>query len=132
MASEHEPLEESWDSLKEALVIPRMTDDELREFVCAFVDGRIFTAHQVQNEGMIPQVFMPLALGALAQYQPETLTEIGTVYEYLNKAGPMSINGMPTFFSCRFVHVKDWERAQKAVMIELRRREDIELPPDEP
>lgn len=28
---------------------------------------------------------------------------------WIDKANPMSVNGYPTFFSCRLVHKDDWK-----------------------
>jgi hypothetical protein len=62
-------------------------------------------------------VFMPIALGAFSEYSEEARKDIGMVYEYLDKAGPRSINGYPIFFSFRVVNVKDrllvWEKYEK-------------------
>jgi len=47
----------------------------------------------------------------------EHLKSIGLIYEYLDKAGPMSVNGQPNFFSCRFMNKEDaatmWEYYEK-------------------
>lgn len=132
--AEDPKLEEYWDDLKEGLRIPKMTDDQLRELVCAYVDRRIFTLHDIHpnsREHLAGMVFMPLALGAFAGYNEASLKKIGTIYEYLDKAGPRSINGYPIFFSLRIVHVKDWERALKAIQLEEERRKGIVLPPRE-
>lgn len=116
---------------KKPAALPRLSDDELREFIDAFVSGRIFTSNHVpEGHGdLIAMVFMPIAFGAVT---PETAEEIGLVYEYLDKAGPRSINGMPIFFSCRLLHKKDWERALPVLKAEHERRKAIELPPEAP
>lgn len=43
-------------------------------------------------------------------YRENMLKSIGLVYEYLDKAGPMSVNGMPNFFSCRFLNIEDTKK----------------------
>jgi hypothetical protein len=48
-------------------------------------------------------VFMPLAFmdkKALKSMQRE---KVDFIYEYLDKAGPRAINGMPMFFSCHIL-----------------------------
>lgn len=40
-------------------------------------------------------------------YRENMLKSIGLVYEYLDKAGPRGINGMPNFFSCRLLNQDD-------------------------
>lgn len=111
--------------------LPRLSDDELREFIDAFISGRIFTSNHIPegNGDLIAMVFMPIAFGAVTK---ETAEEVALVYEYLDKAGPRSINGMPIFFSCRLLHKKDWERALPVLKAERDRRKNIELPPEEP
>jgi hypothetical protein len=122
-------LQEHWNDLKEALNLPKLTDDKLREFVDDFVSGRIFTsAHLSNNEiGLLPMIFMPLSLGVFANVRPDTLDQIGCMWEYLHKASPRSINGKPMFISFSMLHVDDWERAKAAILKEEKRRESIEL-----
>lgn len=47
----------------------------------------------------IQMTFMVLALCPLDSIP----SNAGAVYEYYTEAGPMSVNGRPTFFSCRFM-----------------------------
>ncbi len=65
--------------------------------------------------------------GAIKQW----LSNIGIIYEHYSKGGPMAVNGCPTFFSCRLMHIKDWHRAIPAINREQERRQHIELGPDE-
>jgi hypothetical protein len=108
-------------------VIPRMEDDELREFVDDFLSGRIYTLHHVPDGQDPAMVFMVLALGGLPQGLDPN--DVGTVYEYIDKAGPRTVNGMPHFFSCRFMHKDDWSRAVTAIEAERERRQNIPLDP---
>lgn len=43
-------------------------------------------------------------------YQEHRVKSIGLVYEYLSEAGPMSVNGKPTFFSLRLLNKADTEK----------------------
>lgn len=43
-------------------------------------------------------------------YQEHQVKSIGLVYEYLSAAGPMSVNGKPTFFSLRLLNKVDTEK----------------------
>lgn len=107
--------------------LPRMTDDQLREFVLGLCDGKLFTSEHVKNERDIPMIFMPLALGAIGDWSKEELAEIGVVWEWLKEAGPLGVNGNPLFFSMRLMHKDDWERAVKAWEAETERRKHIAL-----
>lgn len=84
--------------------VARMSDDEIADVVRGLVAGSIFTAAQCPPE-MLTSVFMVLGLGGLGQNDPET---VGMIYEYMDKANPMAINGFPTFFSCKLIHKEDW------------------------
>ena len=107
-----------------SLEVPRMSDDELRTFVLALCDGKIFTMHHVP-EDMIGMVFMPIGMGAFADVPVEELKQIGTIYEYIDQAGPRSVNGMPMFLSFKMVHIDDWTRAREAYDAEMKRRKEI-------
>lgn len=43
-------------------------------------------------------------------YEKEQLNSIGLVYEYLSAAGPMAVNGKPTFFSLRLLNKVDTDK----------------------
>ena len=61
------------------------------------------------------------------RWRLDKLDQLGVIYEWMSKAGPRAINGMPTFFSCRLMHKEDWERARQAIAREQERRENIEV-----
>ena len=124
-----EELQECWDDLKEALKLPRMTDAQLRKFVDDYVSNRIFTSAELRDSevDILQMIFMPLALGCLSNLQPDSLKQVGCVWEYYDKAGPRSINGKPMFMSLNLMHIDDWKRAVVAIEREEKRRENIEL-----
>jgi hypothetical protein len=119
----------NFDDLKEALNLPLLSDDKLREFVDDFVSNRIFTsAHLKDTEvDMLPMIFMPVAMGCFSSVQPDTLKQIGCLYEFYEKALPRSMNGKPMFMSFKMLHIDDWTRAMKAIDREQDRRKSIEL-----
>lgn len=57
----------------------------------------------------------------------EHVEQIGIFWEYLDQAGPRSINGMPMFFSVRIMHKDDWQRAAAAYERERQRMDDLEV-----
>jgi hypothetical protein len=83
---------------------PRLSEDEIKEVATGLVKGHYFCATQCPPD-MIGMVFMVIGLGGLGDIDPET---VGNIIEHLDKAGPRSINGYPTFFSCRVIHRDDW------------------------
>ncbi len=124
-------LSEYWDEFKEHLGVPRMTDDDLRKFINDFLGNLIFSmAHMTEAEikNNLGTVFVPIALGGFAKYNPDSLKQIGMIYEYYHKALPRGINGLPFFTSCRVMHIDDWKRAKKVIDAEVERRKSIELP----
>jgi hypothetical protein len=108
--------------------IGRLDDDELRKFVVDCLGGRIFTSAQVRDFDHVPMVFMVVALGGLSQFSAKSMNDIGIIYEYIEKAGPRSINGYPTFFSFRVLHVLDWEIALKMLVAEEKRQSQLDVP----
>jgi hypothetical protein len=122
-------LTEYWEDLLPGIQIPRMSDDQLREFICGVVDRRIFTIHDIhqRDECLIPAVFMPIIFGPFNHYNPDSLKRVGCVYEYYDKALPRSINGYPCFTSMRLMHAEDWKRAQAAIVAEIERRKNIPI-----
>lgn len=113
------------DKRKSSHEIPRMTEDEIRQFVLNLCDGHVFTSAQIREPDMAEMVFMPLALGAFEGWTEDECSKVGCVWEHMKEAGPRSINGMPMFFSLRTMHVEDWARARAAIEVEIKRRKEI-------
>ena len=130
---ESDPFRDDWDTLKEGLQLPRKTEEELREFIVGFLSNRYFTtAHLRESQtDLLGMIFLPIAMGALAQYNPDSLRDIGLFYEENAKALPRSINGYPIFMSVRMLHRLDWERARKVIVAEEERMKALVIPPDE-
>ena len=91
--------------------LPSRPDDELKKLAQDAHDGLVFTDRHLPkgDSHQFLATFMVLAL-----MDPEKLNEvageIGMVYEYLDKAGPRSVNGYPSFFSCNFLNKSDTEK----------------------
>lgn len=87
-------------SKKKESTLKGLSREEIRKLALDMRQGVVFTDRQCKGENLLPMVFMPLALVGI----PKNLVgKVGLVYEYMDKAGPRSINGMPMFFSCRFL-----------------------------
>lgn len=84
-----------------------MTDQEIRQFAEDMYKGLIFTDRHVRIPDDIPRVFMPLLL--LGEELAEELRKNppGMIYEYMDKAGPKAIDGMPMFLSFKIVSIDD-------------------------
>lgn len=84
------------------------TDEELKQLAVDIVEGAVFSClHHMRDMSDLQMVFMPIALGAFSECTEEELKDVGMIYEYLDKAGPRSINGMPSFFSFAFLNRAD-------------------------
>lgn len=107
----------------------RMSDEDLKKFVLDYCAGHIFTnLDMMGNEHLTRVVFIPLAF-LKKPYSPESVAQVGLVWEHMSEAGPRAINGLPTFMSVRFMHKDDWSRARLAIIKEVERQKNIELPP---
>ncbi len=87
------------------------TDQELKQLAKDFVHDKVFsTRHEplFSHPENASQVFMPLvfmdkkAMDAFIAKKPEML------YEYLDKAGPRSVNGMPGFTSFQWLNQEEY------------------------
>lgn len=123
---------DAWDALKPGLQLTRLSDDELRKFVREYLAGEIYTSDNVRNQNDITLVFLPAAMGAFSQYNPDSLNDIGILWEYMNKALPRGINGMPMFMSLHVMHRLDWAKARKMIVREEERLKEMAVPPDDP
>lgn len=83
----------------------RMSIQELKSLAFDITEGRVFGTWNMSDAQLknVPLVFMPVAFGGMP---PGCAMHI---YEYVDKAGPRSINGMPQFFSYRFITRDDWK-----------------------
>jgi hypothetical protein len=111
-----------------------LPEAELKEFIFGLCDGRIFTsAHLREHELEFLQiVFMPLGLGMFRDHTENEMKkieqELGVMWEWIDKAGPRSINGLPSFFSVRMLCKSDWAKAIKAHKAEMERRKNFTIP----
>lgn len=107
--------------------MPRYSDERLREFVLGVCDGRIFTSVQVKDPNLLGMVFMVIALGGLSDLTKAEVEDVGCIWEWMDKAGPRSINGLPIFTSCHIMGKADFLKADRAIRAELERRKNIEI-----
>lgn len=114
------------DESKRKTELPRMTDEELKQFVLDACDGHIFTNTMCNRPEDVSIVFMTIALFPPGLfYTKEAIQQVGIVWERMSEAGPRAVNGMPMFMSHRLMHIDDWKRAAKAIDAELERRDQV-------
>lgn len=81
------------------------TDDELKRLALDIVDGKVFGSWMTpnQDEGLLPFKIVTMMMDKEHLKELERRQVIG-IYEYMSEAGPMSVNGLPSFMSCRMIH----------------------------
>jgi hypothetical protein len=87
------------------------TDEEIKVLALDYMASHIFTSNDLgEDSDMITSVFV--VLGMLPKEAMDKMLEqdITLFYEYLSKAGPMSCNGCPMFFSMQMLNKADHKR----------------------
>lgn len=84
----------------------RKSEEEIKTLARDVFTGRVIGSWMLERSE-VESVF-PL-LGLLDGEQASSMPNAGIVhvYEYLDKAGPLSVNGLPTFHSCRMLNRED-------------------------
>lgn len=86
--------------------------EEKAKLLNALVYNKVFTSMQIPigEEERITQIFISLTL--MEQEYLETLADMmvegSVMYEYLEEASPLAINGFPSFFSFRIITKADF------------------------
>lgn len=82
----------------------RKSDDELKAMVRENIRGELYITNAPEH---VINSFGMLASAVLENFDRES---IGALYEYMDKAGPRSINGDPFFLSCHVMHIEDFRK----------------------
>ncbi len=88
-------------------------DKDLKELAQRLYRGEIFCDRNIQPEDrprMLSSVFMVLALAEPKFIKEMQDANIDFIYEEMSKAGPMSVNGYPTFMSCQMLDKGDGQK----------------------
>ena len=98
----------------------RKTDQEIRTLALDVLSGRVFGTWSHEDAARLS--FMPLGLCGSEHIEAMQQAEIAHVYEYIEQAGPRSINGLPSFMSMKLLDKQDAQR----LMAELKRAEAMQ------
>lgn len=97
------------------MVYTMRTDEELKQIAKDCVDGKIFTSSMVKDNDSLSMVFMPLIFMNEEQSKEFEKAIPYMLFEYYDKAGPRSINGMPIFYSFQQLSKQECEKLQDYV-----------------
>ena len=94
-----------------------MDDKELKQLAIDISENKVFgTFHMNKCEiANLSAVFMPVVFMTDEQRQESSDNNIVHFYEYYDKAGPRSVNGMPCFFSMCQINEDDWKKVVKHI-----------------
>lgn len=87
-----------------------MTDEEIKKLAEDMYKGLIFTNRHIRIQEELTMVFMPLALMGEELIDKLQENPPGMIYEYLDRAGPMAVNGMPMFTSFKMASIDDTKK----------------------
>lgn len=91
----------------------QLTEEEIKKLADDMYRGLVFTDRHIQNHDDVSRVFIPLALLEKEQIEKLKVEDPGMIYEYMDKAGPMAIDGMPMFWSFRFLNQEDAKKVME-------------------
>ena len=95
------------------VIYKSLAEEDIKKLAEDIYKGLIFTDRHINNPGDVSRVFMPLALLKKEEIEEFNAKPPGMIYEYIDKAGPMALNGMPTFFSFRFLNQEDAKKVNE-------------------
>jgi len=84
----------------------KVSKRELHQIAMGMVTGTVYTDRHCRSPEDLRASFMHLCLAMSACpdfYESYKTFPPGLVYEHLNAAGPMAVNGQPIFMSSRFL-----------------------------
>jgi hypothetical protein len=94
-----------------------MDEKELKQLAIDISENKVFgTFHMNKCEiANLSAVFMPVIFMTDEQRKESSDNNIVHFYEYYDKAGPRSVNGMPCFFSMCQINKNDWDKVVKYI-----------------
>ena len=83
--------------------------NELRKLAIDIYKGQIFGTWQIKNPNNVGAIFMCVLFMDKKMVKKLETQNIVHFCEYLSKAGPMAVNGMPTFCSMQTISRTEWD-----------------------
>jgi hypothetical protein len=98
------------------------SDKAIKEIALGLMSGAVFCDRMLDHPQMMSMVFMPLAFmdkpmidDLLTTLEPNDDGPHGMIYEWFDKAGPRSVNGMPIFTSIQTLSGADVARVDAMI-----------------
>lgn len=85
-------------------------NEELKQIALDIHSGKIFTDRHIKNSVDVPRVFMILSLLNRKQINELKNSNPGLIYEYIEKAGSIAVNGYPSFLSYKTLSQKEFKK----------------------
>ena len=89
------------------------SDPELKQIAIDLFHNKIFSSEHLKNEGDLGRVFIALRMMKPEQLKEFKKKEVCFIYEYLDKVAPRSVNGMPVFFSLKYLNREETQKTFK-------------------
>lgn len=97
--------------------VPSQSPEQLLQLATDLFKGLVLTDRHARIPEDLLHIFLVINLGALSDCSTEYKQDIGMIYEYLDRAGPMAVNSYPMFFSLRLLNQADtktvWDKYAK-------------------
>ena len=92
-------------------------EKELRQLAIDIVENKVFgTFHMNKCEiSNMSAVFIPISFMNDEQRKEMSDNKVVHLYEYYDKAGPRSVNGMPIFMSMMNIVEEEWKKIVKYI-----------------
>lgn len=96
----------------EPYVYKPKTDIEIKAIAVGLKEGRVWTSNHCRSVDELRMSFMIIALMDKKDLGAMMDAGVHTFFEWMDKAGPRSVNGLPCFFSCDTLNKEDWEKVR--------------------
>lgn len=101
----------------------RLPEATLRQLVMDIADNKVFSDRHCRTSEEVLMCFPILQMMELCDRKYIQANPPGLVYEYYSQASPTAVNGLPMFFSCRFLSPEDMAIVHPLVVAEMERRQ---------
>jgi len=97
------------------------SEEELKQLAKDVVEGRVVTSDNIPPPDVIA------AFPLLALLSEDSLKKISMVFEYIEKAGPRAVNGLPSFLTFQYLTKEEYEIFKKYLKEYEKRKKEAEL-----